>query len=778
MFSMLRVSSKAKDGWASDASREKFIRDQAVWMRRQRFSQVKTLRPTHSFEDWWPRWGKTNPELFQQLPDGRRGPLVNDPQGKRVSMCVSEPGVWARIVEDWRKRGGDKAGSAIECGENDTPGMCCCPRCRAWDAPDPRFATSAYWSGKRIPDAKNRFPEVNAPDQPSLSDRYARYYLAVQKEAERFNPSVIISGFAYANYAAAPKQTRLNERIYISIVPEFSFPWTAEKRKGFRDQWGGWASAGASLLLRPNYTLAGHNMPIFYGRKLAEDFTWAAARGMKGTDFDSLLGAWGAQGPTLYALGRVHVRPMLKPEEILDEYYSAFGPAKSAVARYFGHWEQVSDSVTSEEFQRYWDEDASKFWLTVLDRVFTPEVMKRGRELLAQAQAAAKGDALAEKRAQYLDMGLRDAELTLATQAAFRAYKEKPGDMLRFDAYRAALRALADFRAGAETWNIANYGYLAMTEWRVWDASLLRVKLGDRPLPLAWKFQWDPKNEGESGGWSDPKHDASGWLEMGVNEPWEKQAPGKAWRDAHGQDYDGMAWYRTEFTLEPGEKGKRVSLVFGAVDESVTVWVNGRKVLTREYEKLNNPNAWMEPFSVEVTEAVNRDAPNVVAARVEDRSGQGGIWKPVWLSVADPPSGKINLAKNPGFEQAHLAPWSLLADDPKALVAKLDTAARTGDRCVRIECAADKPGRLTQKVPADKAATYSARVFVKTSPAFTGRVTLNVEGRKASEGNTQGGWRELKVGGIKPSQAGALYVAIWLRGAGAVWLDDVEVAAE
>ena len=36
---------------------------------------------------------------------------------------------------------------------------------------------------------------------------------------------------------------------------------------------------------------------------------------MTGTDFDSLKGQWAAQGPNLYLLARIHVRPEAPVDE-------------------------------------------------------------------------------------------------------------------------------------------------------------------------------------------------------------------------------------------------------------------------------------------------------------------------------------------------------------------------------------------------------------------------------------------------------------------------------
>ena len=44
--------------------------------------------------------------------------------------------------------------------------------------------------------------------------------------------------------------------------------------------------------------------PHSYSHQFADQFQYFAAHGMIATDFDSLLGQWAAQGPTMYLLAR------------------------------------------------------------------------------------------------------------------------------------------------------------------------------------------------------------------------------------------------------------------------------------------------------------------------------------------------------------------------------------------------------------------------------------------------------------------------------------------
>jgi beta-galactosidase/beta-glucuronidase len=155
-----------------------------------------------------------------------------------------------------------------------------------------------------------------------------------------------------------------------------------------------------------------------------------------------------------------------------------------------------------------------------------------------------------------------------------------------------------------------------------------------QPLSKVWKFKWDPEDQGLKDGWADREYDDKAWDSIRTDTAWEQQPIGEAWNRAHGQDYDGLAWYRTSFTIKPSDRRRKVFLIFGAVDEACVIWVNGRKVLHRPFPYEGNKNSWREPFTVEITKYVG-GGENSLAVRVEDREGHGGIWKPVWLSVMD-----------------------------------------------------------------------------------------------------------------------------------------------
>ncbi|OGV49868.1 MAG: hypothetical protein A2017_13410 [Lentisphaerae bacterium GWF2_44_16] len=473
-------------GWASENSKNKFFKEQDAFLLRHRFAAVENMFYGHNFGNYWERYGKTHPEFFNLLPNGKRGPLEGDATGKRISMCVSEPGLWKQIVENWEKSPernpeNNPYRPFINVCENDSPGMCACEKCRSWDAQDPAFAESDYWGKKIQMPLHLRFTIANATwgedvegkEAPSLSNRYARFYKETLDTAKKTHPDAVLIGYAYANYWKAPKITKLTKDIIISYVPPLWFPYTDEMSKSFRENWDGWRKTGVEkMILRPNLTHAGANLPIFYARQIAGDFSYAAAKGMIGTAFDSLLGAWSAQGPTLYTLTRIHEHPDWTADKILDEYYSGFGKAKNAVKKYFDYWEKYSNSLDEKTIRKYCTEERDgtgrpgggfKNYVRIAHRIFPPEVFSGARKLMNEAIANAKGDTLAEKRVSFLEKGLTDAELTAATRAVQSKYEKEETEENK-KVFEAAFKKLVDYRGSVEADNVCNFGYMAFRE--------------------------------------------------------------------------------------------------------------------------------------------------------------------------------------------------------------------------------------------------------------------------------------------------------------------------
>jgi hypothetical protein len=135
-----------------------------------------------------------------------------------------------------------------------------------------------------------------------------------------------------------------------------------------------------------------------------------------------------------------------------------------------------------------------------------------------------------------------------------------------------------------------------------------------------WKFKRDEKDLGQEQGWHRAGFDDSSWRTISIGKFWEEQGePG----------YDGIAWYRLSFKSAPVQPGKPVFLAVGAADESAWVWLNGESVGSHDI----GPGGWEFPFALDITSRLKPGAENVLAVRVLDTLGAGGLWKSVKLMV-------------------------------------------------------------------------------------------------------------------------------------------------
>jgi len=81
-----------------------------------------------------------------------------------------------------------------------------------------------------------------------------------------------------------------------------------------------------------------------------------------------------------------------------------------------------------------------------------------------------------------------------------------------------------------------------------------------------------------------------------------------------------------------------VFLIFGAVDESCWIYVNGKKAGEHLFK---NSDDWKTPFIIRIDrEFDNSKEWQDIVIRVEDKSGMGGIYKSVWLAVENKYTGK------------------------------------------------------------------------------------------------------------------------------------------
>lgn len=147
--------------------------------------------------------------------------------------------------------------------------------------------------------------------------------------------------------------------------------------------------------------------------------------------------------------------------------------------------------------------------------------------------------------------------------------------------------------------------------------------LKDYPAALA-KYErefkaWVPEAyplaaENRSLRYHEPAYDDRGWGTFPVPEQWET-----VWN----RPFDGAVWFRKEFELAADGAGTDAVLELGPVDDTDHTYVNGEKVGETSFDRAN---WWSTPRVYRVPGRLLRPGRNVVAVRVFDSGGAGGIY--------------------------------------------------------------------------------------------------------------------------------------------------------
>jgi beta-galactosidase len=134
------------------------------------------------------------------------------------------------------------------------------------------------------------------------------------------------------------------------------------------------------------------------------------------------------------------------------------------------------------------------------------------------------------------------------------------------------------------------------------------IKLGGTPV-THWRWLADDTSAADAGKMAAPDLDTTGG-------DWKDAATGDD--TFHGRV--GFAWFRT---VLPQVSGSAPTLHFDGVDDNATVYLNG--------QKLTSHMGWDDPFDVDLKPAWKSGGPNLLAVRVENTAGPGGITAPVSL---------------------------------------------------------------------------------------------------------------------------------------------------
>lgn len=281
-----------------------------------------------------------------------------------------------------------------------------------------------------------------------------------------------------------------------------------------------------------------------------------------------------------------------------------------------------------------------------------------------------------------------------------------------------------------------------------------------------WSFRFDEEDAGlEQQWWRTGEYDRT----IEVPFPWQSQLSGIG-----ATDYQGAAWYQRTVAV-PADAGPRIFLVFGAVDWTASVWVNGREA--------GSHTGGYTPFEFDITDYVTPGQSARITVRAVDNTGPetpngkqtgwytptGGIWQTVYLESR----GASYLSKARAYPDIDRECVRYVFDVQAAQAGEYEVTvnARCGARCGGREHAAHAKAMLesganemkvTLPVPdpalwsPDSPALYMARVELKAGEDTIDTAHTYFGMRKVSRGTYNGSEHEYILLNNKP---------VYLRGA-------------
>ncbi|SEH98303.1 glycoside hydrolase catalytic domain [Akkermansia glycaniphila] len=273
----------------------------------------------------------------------------------------------------------------------------------------------------------------------------------------------------------------------------------------------------------------------------------------------------------------------------------------------------------------------------------------------------------------------------------------------------------------------------------------------DIPQPVSHHETYVRVKAGAAPGPSGFSYDDSSWRTVEVPHDYVVEGTFDSKEGvSHGFLDRPEAWYRRQFTLPTADRGKTIWLYFDGVFGQSQVWVNGQ-------ELRKNDNGYIG-FRVNISDVAHYgDRPNTIAVKVDPREPQGwwyeggGIYRHVWLTVADP----IHVAPFGVYvhpEKGAHDTWDTLVDTTIESEEKEETSVTV------VTSILDPSGKVVGKetsmdiVPPGETFTFEQKIPVKSpklwdidSPNLYGvRTEVFVDGKKVDAYGDRFGYRTLK----------------------------------
>ncbi|MFI5188039.1 MAG: sialate O-acetylesterase [Chitinophagales bacterium] len=155
------------------------------------------------------------------------------------------------------------------------------------------------------------------------------------------------------------------------------------------------------------------------------------------------------------------------------------------------------------------------------------------------------------------------------------------------------------------------------------EASMKKIEMLQGSLPTS----------AEAADWKNADNDDSKWPQMQLPSLWEQRQLG---------DLDGVVWFRKTIDVLANDAGKEAILELAMIDDNDITYVNGVKV--------GGINSYNQHRKYTIPAGVLKAGKNIVAVRVEDTGGGGGIYGDSTGMKLTIDNSVLSLAGNWGFK--------------------------------------------------------------------------------------------------------------------------------
>ncbi len=622
--------------------------------------------------------GAEHPEYFA-LDNGKR--LNHELGPNQVELCLSNPQVAevaAQTIAGWLQERPDCEMSFI--GQSDTAYYCKCNRCEST-----RRRYGGWDSARRVQIPAD-LPEDRWNHFGGFAGWQIEFVNRVAVILEKRFPNVRVGTFAYLRARRPPRGIRAHPNVVVWYCPFYDglgYPVRCychsvdsgplnDEFENFGDELGAWRGVANHIYVYDYWLGTWMGQPVNIPT-LRRTMRFYRKAGVSGVLLDGMRGIPGGfEWLTFWLWSQLAWNPDFDADQGIDDfcnaYYGAAGPyIKQYVALACrpdsysmasvpifraGTGRHRTKRFTDDPYKPIKLEKLRSCQLGFRYRAMTTTAIERGYELFEKAREAVANDPKALKHVEHARMPLQHAMLTWLpgtdprlkdeTDLLIQLAKELEIPAIGYGAmpharYREAMRKKIELGAplyppkspappaGKEsafaTTPPAKARYLDGADYRDLLPKLRLVA----DLPVAgWTFKDDPEAVGVERGYHRPSYAADDFDGIQIGKHW----------DAQGHVNLTEGWYRLRMRcpqLAGASEGKRVFLHFAAVDESAWLYIDGK--LVAWYDTAYPQITWDKPFLLEVTGSLKSQHEHLVAIRVGNTIGAGGIWKPVSLMV-------------------------------------------------------------------------------------------------------------------------------------------------